>query len=189
MQTEELKLSLNELNEGLSEIGHSPEDQGRLKAIVVRPEKNQRISPTECRLSPELGLEGDHWAKGCWLSLPDGSPDPVVQVTIMNARVIALIAQQESRWSLAGDNLYVDLDLGEENLPCGQLLTIGSAVLEVTDKPHRACSKFAERFGADAVEFVNSPQGMRLRLRGVNAKIVEAGSVKVGDEVRKQATA
>jgi MOSC domain-containing protein YiiM len=185
MQTEELKLPLDELNDGLSEIGQSPKDQGVLKVIVVRPEKNQRISPTECRLSPELGLEGDHWAKGCWLSLPDGSPDPVVQVTIMNARVIALIAQQESRWSLAGDNLYVDLDLGEENLPCGQRLSIGSAVLEVTDKPHRACSKFAERFGEDAVEFVNSLEGMRLRLRGVNAKVVEAGSVKVGDEVRK----
>ena len=116
-----------------------------MEAIVIRPESTQRSSPTECHLSPELGVEIDHWAKGCWLSLPDGSPDPAVQVTIMNARVIALIAQQESRWSLAGDNLYVDLDLSDENLPCGQRLPIGSVVLEVTDKPHTGCDKFAKR--------------------------------------------
>ncbi len=188
IQTEDLKpLLLDELNEGLSEIGQSPKDQGLLKAIVVRPQSTQRISLTECHHSPELGVEGDHWAKGCWLSLADGSPDPAVQVTIMNARVIALIAQQESRWSIAGDNLYVDLDLSDENLPCGQHLSIGSVVLEVTEKSHTGCDKFAKQFGDDARRFVHSPEGMRLRLRVINTKIVQAGAVKVGDKVQKQA--
>lgn len=178
--------ALGRASRGLSEIGQSPQDQGLLKAIVVRPQSTQRSSLTECHHSPELGVEGDHWAKGCWLSLADGSPDPAVQVTIMNARVIALIAQQESRWSIAGDNLYVGLDLSDENLPCGQHLSIGSVVLEVTEKSHTGCDKFAKQFGDDARRFVHSPEGMRLRLRGINTKIVQAGTVKVGDKVQKQ---
>lgn len=180
-------LNWDELNEGLPVILQSPKDHGTLKAIVVRPDENQRITPAECHLSPELGLEGDSWAKGCWLSLPDGSPHPDAQVTIMNARTIELIAQRESRWSLAGDNLYIDLDLSDENLPCGQRLSIGSALLEVVDRPHTGCSKFAQRFGQDATRFVNSPEGTRLHLRGIYAKIMEAGRVKVGDPVVKAA--
>ena len=178
-------LNLGKLNEGLPEIRQSPNEKGMLKAIAIRPEENQRISPTQCHLSPELGLEGDHWTKGCWLLLPDGSPHPEVQVTIMNARSIALIAQQESRWSLAGDNLYIDLNLSDENLPCGQHLSIGSVVLEVTEMSHTGCSKFAKRFGKDAMKFVNSAEGIRLHLRGIYAKIVQAGTVSIGDQVRK----
>ena len=178
-------LNLDELNEGLPEIRQSPRDNGTLKAIIIRPEENQRSSPQECHLSPELGLEGDSWAQGSWLSLPNGSPHPDVQVTIMNARAIDLIAQQESRWSLAGDNLYVDLDLGDENLPCGQRLSIGSALLEVVDRSHTGCSKFAGRFGKDAMKFVNSAEGTRLHLRGIYAKIIQAGTVRVGDPVLK----
>ncbi len=178
-------LNLDQLNEGLSEIRQSPKDDGVLKAIVFRPEENQRSSPTQCQLSPELGLAGDRWAKGCWLSLPDGSPHPEVQVTIMNVRSIALIAQQAGRWSLAGDNLYVDLDLSDENLPCGQRLSVGSVVLEVTERPHTGCSKFAQRFGKAAMKFVNSAEGIRLHLRGIYARIVQAGTVSIGDKVRK----
>ena len=178
-------LDLDELNEGLPVILQSPKDQGTLKAIVVRTEENQRFSPTECHLSPELGLEGDAWAKGCWLSLPDGSPHPDVQITIMNARAIDLIAQRTSSWSLAGDNLYIDLDLSDDNLPCGHRLSIGPSILEVVDRPHTGCSKFAQRFGNDAMRFVNSPEGTRLHLRGIYAKIIAAGKVKVGDPVCK----
>ncbi len=104
----------------------------------------------------------------------------------MNARSIALIAQQESRWSLAGDNLYIDLDLSDESLPCGQRLAIGSVILEVTERSHTGCSKFSKRFGKDAMKFVNSPEGTKLHLRGIYAKIVQAGTVKVGDQVRKE---
>lgn len=178
-------LNWDELNEGLPAILQSPKDHGTLRAIVVRPGENQRFSPAECHLSPELGLEGDSWAKGCWLSLPDGSPHPDAQVTIMNARAIELIARQQSNWSLAGDNLYVDLDLSEQNLGCGQRLLIGSAILEVVDRSHTGCSKFAQRFGQDAMRFVNSPEGTRLHLRGIYAKIIEAGTVRVGDLVAK----
>jgi MOSC domain-containing protein YiiM len=136
-------------------------------------------------LSPEQGVQGDHWASGCWLSLADGRPHPDVQVTIMNARAIALIAQDEARWPLAGNNLYVDLDLSVANLPPGTRLAIGTAVLEITAVPFNGCKKFAERFGLEATRFVNSKPGKRLRLRGTYARIARPGKVTVGDLVSK----
>ena len=178
-------LTLDELQEGISEIKRSPADRGVLSCIVVRPEKNSRTSLKRCELSPQLGVHGDNWAMGCWKSLPDGSPHPDVQVAIMNARSIALIAQAAERWPLAGDNLFVDLELSSENLPTGQRLEIGTTVLEITAEAHNGCHKFAERFGADAVRFVNSEIGKQHHLRGIYAKIIQAGIVHVGDGVKK----
>jgi len=178
-------LTLDELNQGLQHILQSPQDHGLLKLIVIRPKTDERVSLQECELSPESGVHGDNWAKGCWLSLPDGSPDPNVQVTIMNSRAIELIAQDPDRWELAGDNLFVDLDLSEDNLPVGQQLTIGSALLEITAEPHNGCKKFVERFGEDAVRFVNSADGKKHHLRGIYAKIVQSGTVHVGNEAKK----
>ena len=178
-------LTLDELKRGLSDILQSPKDVGVLRAIVIRPETDERVSLEECEISPELGVHGDNWAQGCWLSLPDGRPHPDVQVAIMNARTVALIAQQTERWQLAGDNLYVDLDLRAKNLPKGQRLEVGSAVLEITAESHTACKKFAERFGTDAAKFVNSIEGKQLHLRGTYAKIVQAGIIHVGDEIKK----
>jgi len=178
-------LSLEELEEGLSGILLSPQDRGVLSAIVIRPEVDARVSLRECELSPDAGVHGDNWAKGCWMSLPDGRPHPDVQVTIMNARTIALIAQDAARWPLAGDNLFVDLDLSGDNLPPGTRLSVGSALLEITAVPHKGCRKFADRYGVDATRFVNSREGRRLHLRGIYAKIVERGVVAVGDVVEK----
>jgi MOSC domain-containing protein YiiM len=178
-------LSLDELLRGLDEIRQSPADGGLLKAIVIRPETDARTSLQRCELSPELGVHGDNCAKGCWMSLPDGRPHPDVQVAIMNARTIALIAQDERRWPLAGDNLLVDLDLSTDNLPPGTRLSVGGALLEITEVPHKGCKKFAERYGVDATRFVNSRDGLRMHLRGIYARIVEPGLVAVGDQVKK----
>ena len=178
-------LTLGELNKGLPEIRQSPVDEGVLKAIVIRPATDERISLTQSEISPEFGVHGDNWATGCWMSLPDGMPHPDVQVAIMNSRTIALIAQVEERWSLAGDNLYVDLDLSHDNLQPGQQLSLGSAVLEITEIAHNGCKKFAQRFGSDAVKFVNSEIGKNLRLRGIYARIVQAGVIRVGDVIEK----
>jgi MOSC domain-containing protein YiiM len=178
-------LSLEELRDGMSEILLSPKERGPLRAIVIRPETDARVSLQRCELSPEGGVHGDNWAKGCWMSLPDGRPHPDVQVTLMNARTIALIAQDDACWPLAGDNLFVDLDLSEDNLPPGTRLSIGSALLEITAVPHKGCRKFAERYGIDATRFVNSRDGLRLHLRGIYARIVERGVVAVGDAVEK----
>jgi MOSC domain len=178
-------LSRGELEAGLNEILRSPSDQGVLRAVVIRPSTDARESLRQCELSAELGVHRDNWAKGCWMSLPDGRPHPDVQVTIMNARTIALIAQDEARWPLAGDNLYVDLDLSDSNLPPGARLAVGSAMLEITAVAHNGCRKFAERFGVEATRFVNSKEGKRLHLRGIYARIVEPGRVTVGDLVSK----
>ena len=178
-------LALAELEDGLAGILCSPKDRGMLKAIVIRPETDARVSLEHCELSPDGGVHGDNWARGCWMSLPDGRPHPDVQVTIMNARTIALIAQDEARWPLAGDNLFADLDLSGDNLPPGTRLSVGSALLEITAVPHKGCKKFAERFGVDATRFVNSREGTRLHLRGIYAKIVQPGMIAVGDMLEK----
>ena len=178
-------LSRDELEAGLSEILESPGDQGVLAAVVIRPATDARRSLRHCELSAERGVHGDNWAEGCWMSLPDGRPHPDVQVTLMNARTIALIAQEEARWRLAGDNLYVDLDLSGTNLPPGTRLKLGSAVLEITAIPHNGCKKFAERFGVEATRFVNSKEGKRLHLRGIYARIASPGRITVGDLVVK----
>jgi MOSC domain-containing protein len=178
-------LSLEELQQGLSGIMLSPQDSGILKAIVIRPETDARIALPQCELSPEGGVHGDTWAKGCWMSLPDGRPHPDVQVAIMNARAIALIAQDEARWPLAGNQLLIDFDLSGDNLPPGMRVSVGPALLEITAVPHKGCKKFAERFGVDATRFVNSREGLRLNLRGIYARIVERGVLAVGDTVEK----
>jgi hypothetical protein len=131
------------------------------------------------------GLEGDTWRVRKSTRTRDGSPHPGMQLNIMNARAAALVAQDAARWALAGDQLFVDLDLSAENLPAGTLLAIGSAVIEVTDQPHTGCGKFVERFGVDAMKFVNSPVGRDLHLRGINARVVVPGGITVGDRVRK----
>jgi MOSC domain-containing protein YiiM len=178
-------LSREELAAGLDEIQASPTDHGRLEAIVIRPATDARRSLEQAEVSAEGGVHGDDWAKGCWMSLPDGRPHPDVQVTLMNARTIALLARDKARWELAGDQLYVDLDLTTENLPPGTRLAVGNAELEITAVPHNGCAKFAERFGIEATRFVNSREGKRLHLRGIYAKIVQAGTISVGNTVTK----
>jgi hypothetical protein len=173
---------------GLEAIRNSPKDHGLLEMIVIRPRDLERRILEECPLSARLGAHGDVWAEGCWKTLPDGSPHPDVQITLTNSRCIALLAQEKSRWPLAGDQLYVDLDLSDENLPAGQRLAIGTAILEITDTPHTGCGQFAERFGPEALAFVNSPIGKQLHLRGIYAKVVQDGVVKTGDIVAKTDT-
>ena len=138
-------------------------------------------------MSPQLdldeGLVGDRWRAGA--SMDGASLDTSTQLTLINVRLIALIEPDRERWPLAGDQLYVDLDLSAENLPSGTRLELGSAVIEVTDVPHTGCAKFAARFGSHATRLVNSREGRRLRLRGMNARVVEPGLVRLGDTIRK----
>jgi hypothetical protein len=153
--------------------------------IVRRPDVEEREMLSEARLDLSEGLMGDNWRGRGSTSTADGSAHPEMQINIMNSRVIALLAQDRERWQLAGDQLYIDMDLSAENLPAGTRLALGSAVLEITAKPHSGCKKFATRFGQDAIKFVNSPLGKELHLRGLNAKVIQAGTVQVGDLVKK----
>jgi hypothetical protein len=178
-------LTAEELEAGLEEILLSPKDEGVLELIVRRPRVDEREVLAEGRLDLAEGLVGDSWKQRGSSRTPDGSPHPEMQLNVMNARVLALVAQQRERWKLAGDQLIVDMDLSHENLPAGTRLALGSAVIEVTEPPHTGCHKFVSRFGLDAMKFVNSETGRRLRLRGLNARVVRPGVVRAGDAVRK----
>ena len=188
MMTEVSYLTVEELEAELGTILQSPRDVGSLVRIVRRPQVDGREILEEGHLDAGEGLIGDSWKSRPSSRTPDRSASPDAQITIMNARVIDLLAQDKERWQLAGDQLFVDLDLSIENLPPGTRLALGSAVLEVSAQPHTGCSKFAARFGADALKFVNSPQGRELRLRGLNARIVQPGVVRVGDVAKKLAS-
>ena len=178
-------LTMQELEAALGHLRDAPKDDGVLQLIVCRPNVDQREEMDQAELDPVKGLIGDNWIVRPSSKTPDGSPHPEMQINIMNVRVTALVAQQRERWSLAGDQLYLDMDLSKENLPAGSRIQVGSAVLEVSPLPHTGCAKFVSRFGVDAMKFVNSAVGKELCLRGINAKVVQAGVVKVGQTAKK----
>ena len=178
-------LTMEELEAGLDDIRRSPKDEGALELIVRRPSVGERESLAEGELDVAQGLVGDTWSTRGSRRSKDGLAHPEMQINIMNARVIALVAQERERWHLAGDQLFVDLDLSGENLPPGTRLAVGSAVIEVTPEPHTGCDKFVSRFGVDAMKFVNSPLGRELNLRGINAKVVQPGVIRVRDLAKK----
>jgi hypothetical protein len=178
-------LSKAELEAGMDHIRQSPKEHGTLRLIVCRPKDDEREVVAHGELSLSEGLIGDNWKIRGSKQMADRSANPDAQITVMNARTIELIAQEEARWSLAGDQLYVDMDLSDDNLPPGTRLAIGSAIIEVSAQPHTGCRKFSDRFGVEAMKFVNSPEGKRLRLRGMNTRLVRPGVVRVGDVVSK----
>jgi hypothetical protein len=173
------------LEAGLEEVRRSPEDVGRVELIVRRPDVDEREVLEEATLDPAEGLLGDTWKVRGSRRTPDGSAHPDMQLNIMNARAARLVAGDDARRQLAGDQLFFDLDISVANLPPGTQLALGTAVIEVTPQPHTGCAKFAMRFGEEALKFVNSDVGKQLRLRGMNAKVVVPGTVRAGDEVRK----
>jgi hypothetical protein len=176
-----------ELAAGLAHIALSPRSGGELRMIVRRPGVDTRELLDTGELSPDEGLVGDSWRARVLRKSPDGVADPETQLTLMNARVAHLLAQDESRWALAGDQLFVDLDLSDDNLPAGTRLKVGAATIEITAEPHTGCKKFVARFGMDAMLFVNSPEGRRMNLRGIYARVVEPGVIRVGDRLDKLA--
>jgi hypothetical protein len=178
-------LTMQELEAALDHLREAPKDHGVVQLIVRRPRTDEREVLELAELDPVKGLIGDSWCFRPSSKTPDRSPHPEMQINIMNSRVTALVAQEMERWPLAGDQLYIDMDLSKENLPGGTQLEIGSAVLEVSPLPHTGCTKFVARFGVDAMKFVNSPVGKQLCLRGINARIVKGGVIRIGETARK----
>jgi len=174
-----------DLDRHLADVRAAPTDLGRLELIVRRPAVDERETLDEARLDPAHGLVGDGWAGRGSHATPDGSADPAAQLTVMSTRVLAAIEPDRERWPLAGDQLYVDLDLGVENLPPGSRLAIGAAIIEVSETPHTGCAKFSARFGSDALRWINSPAGRAGRMRGLNARVVVGGTIRTGDPVSR----
>ena len=153
-----------------------PKDNGRVEAIFLRPQTEKREERQEAMLTAAEGVRGDRWQ----------TKDPRTQITLMSATVLDRVSDGDrSRWALAGDQLIVDLDLSEENLPIGQRLQVGAVILEMTEVPHTGCVKFKGRYGTEALDFISAPERASLRLRGAYAKVLQDGTVRVGDAIAK----
>jgi MOSC domain-containing protein YiiM len=169
-------LTRESLEQRFHELPAPPLDVGKVALVVRRPDAGVRELPPRARLTVEGGLEGDRWAAG-----PDRKVES--QVTLMRADVSRLVANGQPV-ELCGDNLLVELDLSKENLPAGTRIEIGTALCEVTPKPHTGCSKFSGRFGADALAFAAGPEHASRRLRGIHVRVLEDGEVSPGDVIR-----
>lgn len=174
----------DELAGGLDDIRSSPTDAGTLELIVARPAVGEREVLDSATLDLAAGLVGDNWLERGSGHTDDGSADPDQQLNVINARLARLVAGDDvDRRALAGDQLHVDLDISIDNLPAGSRLAIGDAVIEITPSPHTGCAKFTQRFGLDAMRFVNSEVGSALRLRGLCARVVQPGTIHAGDAI------
>jgi hypothetical protein len=177
--------TMSELEACLPDIMASPKSSGSVGMIVCRPRNDDRKILQTCELTLSDGLVGDNWKqRGEWRS-PEKPANLDTQLNLMNLRAITAIAADHTQWPLAGDQFFVDFDLSKNNLPPGTRLKIGSAEIEVTAEPHLGCRKFSDRFGRDAVMFVNSDQGKQINLRGINARVIKAGTVSLGDTISK----
>lgn len=177
--------SAEELIAAIDFFRGAPADEGSLELIVRRPAEDAREVLGHGELDLGEGLVGDTWNQRPSRRSADGGPHPDMQLNVINARLSRFVAHgDDTRAALAGDQLHVDLDLSHDNLPPGSRLHIGEvAVIEVTDQPHTGCQKFTQRFGLAALQFVNSPEGTALRLRGLNAKVVVPGTISAGDRI------
>lgn len=175
------------LEAGSAHVVDAPSDAGVVELLVARPAPGERRLLAEAELDPGVGLVGDCWRSRGSSRTADGAANPLMQLTLVNARFAALVAGAPEQWAWFGDQIYVDLDLGGDNLPPGTRLAVGTALVEITDAPHTGCAKFADRFGSDAARFVNSPVGRAHNLRGINARVVSGGVVRTGDLVTKHA--
>ena len=183
--TEAKHLAMEALTAGLDDIRQSPKATGVLELIVRRPQTEAREVLDVGELDLVEGLVGDNWKQRGSPQTADGSANPDTQLTLTNARLMALVAQDKRHWPLAGDQLYIDFDLSADNVPPGTRLSLGAAVIQITEPPHTGCKKYAARFGLDALKFISSPEGKQLQLRGVNAKVIRPGAIRVGDVVKK----
>lgn len=178
-------LSMEALEAGMEHIRQSPTEQGTVRMIVRRPNVDEREIVEMAELSVQEGMVGDTWKERGSRHTPDNSPLVEAQITLMNARMVELLAQTQQHQALAGDQLYVDFDLSDDNIPPGTRIQVGSAILEVSAVPHTGCKKFSARFGVEAMKFVNSTEGKHLHLRGINTRVVQGGIIHTGDTVQK----
>ncbi|MFW9931002.1 MAG: MOSC domain-containing protein [Candidatus Thorarchaeota archaeon] len=178
-------LSFQELNDRFNALTPSPKDVGTVDLICIRPTENSREVKDSVIVDNQLGIIGDNWKSRGSKHTPDGSAIPDAQITIMNSRIINLITQDKNFWSLAGDQLFIDLDISSDNLPSGSRLTIDDVILEVTPLPHNGCIKFSNRFGSDATKFVSNKEGQKYHRRGIYVKVIKSGRIHTGSIVKK----
>lgn len=186
-QLSELMLSEQELDSKMAWIQQAPKDSASIKQLCLRPKSGERLFTERLELCPERGVVGDRWLHHTWIYLLDGSPDPRLQVSLLPTRIWELACKPfEDQGVLhPGDTFIADLDCSEKNLPTGQRLQVGSAVIEVSDIFNTACSKWRDRYGNKSIQWINRPHNRPLRLRGILCSIVTGGTVSLSDRIEK----
>jgi hypothetical protein len=164
--------SLVEIIAGFEALPPPPKDRGRLSLIVRRYPDGHREILSSTRLTPEEGVPGDGWNRR-----PPRKID--AQLAVIRIDIAELLAGEQSV-TLVGDQLFVDLNISSENLPTGTRLRVGNAEVEMTPEPHNGCLKFKDRFGQEALDFVNAKATRDQNRRGVYWKVVKAGEITDG---------
>ncbi|MEP3440656.1 MAG: hypothetical protein ABJN72_04185 [Sulfitobacter sp.] len=177
--------SLTECEAALEAILAAPKTNAVIEQLCFRPDYGLREFPDTLELTVARGIIGERWTKKPWLILPDGAPDPRIQISILQKRIMDLCWRDRSHTPHPGDPFVVDMDLSAENLPVGTQLRAGSAVIEVSDKFNTACVKWRDRYGNDSLRWINKRENRPYRLRGVLCKIVQDGTVNAGDQLVK----
>lgn len=177
-------MGVSKYQQAVEHAQSAPIGAGRVDFLINRPSEGVHVPVRELYLDVDSGIHGDRWQKTAWLRLPDGSPDPRVQVSLTNTRVMQCFTGTEVDAVFGcGDNIYTDLNLSETHLPVGMRVQIGKAVIEVSDVMNDACGKFVQRFGKDAFNYIRQSQNLPLRLRGLFARIVRSGAIRIGDPI------
>lgn len=178
-------LTAAQLEAGMARVHEAPTDEGAVRLVVRRPGRGEREILDQGQLDTAQGLVGDDWINRPGMNRE--TPSPYAQVTVMNARAAELVSgdPEPAAWAQCGDQLYIDLDISEANLPAGTRLEVGGAILEVQAEPHTGCVQFRSWWGADALRHVSTSEGLSLRLRGANTRVIRSGVVKPGDTARK----
>ncbi|WP_370227178.1 hypothetical protein [Cognatishimia sp.] len=180
-----MHITRSELDDLLPEILAAPKDGAAVSMLCTRPARNQRAFPEQVEFTKAQGIPGERWSTQPWLTLPDGSPDPQIQVCILNQRVLDAVWRDRENVAHPGDTFILDMDLGYENLPVGQLLQVGEVVLRVSEEFNTACAKWKVRYGRESFDWINDPANVKHRLRGILCSIEKDGVVKNGDRVTK----
>ncbi|MEF3048329.1 MOSC domain-containing protein [Pseudotabrizicola sp. L79] len=178
-------VTMAELMAALPQVLAAPKTDARIDGLCFRPAFNQRQFPDSLTLTRDQGVPGERWLTAPWMKLPDGSPDPRIQVSILPLRVMDLVWRDREGQPHPGDTIVADLDMSEANLPAGTLLQAGTAVVRVSDAFNDACVKWKVRYGKDAKDWVKAPGHPPLRLRGVLCSVEQDGIVRLGDRLRK----
>lgn len=174
-----------ELDAAIPQILAAPKDGAAVEMLCFRPGYNQRQFPDRLTLTRERGIPGERWESSPWLTDRDGRGHRGIQVSILSRRVLDLIWRDRDTVLHPGDTFIVDMDLSEANLPVGQLLQVGTAVLRVSEVFNDGCVKWKARYGADAKDWITAPGHPQLRLRGVLCSIEQGGELANGDRIQK----
>lgn len=169
------------LMDALPHILAAPKDDAPIHGLCLRPGYGLRAFPARIQVTREFGIPGERWATAPWLKLPDGSPDPCIQVSILPSRVMDLVWRDREGTPHPGDPIVADLNCSLANLPAGTLLQAGTAVLKVSDHFNEACAKWKVRYGADARAFIDAPGHPDLRLRGILCSVEADGEISLTD--------